>query len=320
MKGIPRPTPRRRTIAELLKSTAFALSFSLSLGFAGPAVAQEAVAPETQVEADAATPALWKIADEDTTIYLFGTVHALPKDSGWYAGPIKAALDSSEVLVTEIDMAPEKLARVQGLVLEKGTLADGQTLRGLMTDEQRTQYEASLAKLGIPAEALDPFEPWLAIIQLTQVFVQAAGFSPDAGAETVLEGVTSDTIERVSLETPEFQIAIFDELPLESQIGQLLEALEDPRAGIALLGQLVEEWKLGNVDRLAAMIREASAVDPVMAARIFFDRNANWAVWIDERLDAPGTIFIAVGAGHLAGDNSVQDYLAERGIEAVRVQ
>ena len=59
---------------------------------------------------------------------------------------------------------------------------------------------------------------------------------------------------------------------------------------------------------------------PILTERLFYARNANWAAWIDDRLDTPGSVFMAVGAGHLAGEKSVQDYLAERNISVTRIQ
>ena len=52
---------------------------------------------------------------------------------------------------------------------------------------------------------------------------------------------------------------------------------------------------------------------------LLFNRNANWAKWIKARLDNPGTVFIAVGAGHLAGPKDVQDQLETLGIKTQRV-
>jgi uncharacterized protein YbaP (TraB family) len=59
--------------------------------------------------------------------------------------------------------------------------------------------------------------------------------------------------------------------------------------------------------------------DPVLHKRLLTDRNARWAQWIDGRLKQPGTVFVAVGAGHLAGSDSVQRQLRKRGIKVRRV-
>ena len=53
--------------------------------------------------------------------------------------------------------------------------------------------------------------------------------------------------------------------------------------------------------------------------RLLTSRNANWAGWIENRLEQPGTVFIAVGAGHLAGAGSVQEQLEDRGLEVRRI-
>lgn len=308
---------------QLLRATAagfslFALQSCASLpdDATVAAVAQEAAA-ELAAEKG---PALWKVADEDTTIYIFGTVHALPADVDWYSGPVKTALDSSGSLVTEVDMTPEVLASMGQTIAAKGLFNDGRTLRGVMTDEQKAKFEAGIAKLGIPAEALDPLEPWFAAINIAQILLQSAGYDGENGVEKVLEATVAEGTERVALETVDYQISIFDELPMENQLAFLFQTVDDPQAGMVMLDRIIAEWAEGDAEELGRMLQEANAADPLITARLFHQRNADWAGWIDERLDAPGTAFMAVGAGHLAGENSVQDYLGERGISVSRIQ
>lgn len=289
-----------------------------------PALAQEQ-APVPTEDAAASTalpgvPALWKVADEDTTVYLFGTVHTLPADVEWRTELVDTAISHSESLVTEIDLTPENMASVGAMMNAKGTLPADQTLRALMTDEQRATYENGLAKVGIPAEAFDQLEPWLASIALVQIMSQTAGYSPDRGVEKVLEGVFPEQIDRVALEEVGFQISVFDELPVDQQVTFLLGGAEDPAESIAALNKIVELWSTGDNDTLGEIMREGFEPLPELAERMIYSRNANWAEWIDARMDDPGTVFVAVGALHLSGEKSVQDFLAERGFEAERVQ
>lgn len=296
----------------------------LALFASGPAFAEpqaETAAAETAASEMPGKPALWKVADEDTTIYLFGTVHMLPADVDWNSGVVNEALASADALVTEVDMTPENMAEMGAMFQQAGMLTTGGTLRDLMTDEQRATYEAGLAKIGIPAAAFDPLEPWAASLALLQITTQASGFDPNRGAETVLESLTGDDVERLALETVEFQISVFDELPIEDQVLFLLEGAEDPLEGIKALNELIGEWAEGDVTALGNLMNEGLEASPLLADRLLYSRNANWAEWIEERLEStPGTVFIAVGAGHLAGEKSVQDYLAERNIETVRIQ
>ncbi|MEM6585237.1 MAG: TraB/GumN family protein [Pseudomonadota bacterium] len=303
-----------------IKQMLTASAAALALFTAAPAWADgDTDAQKTQSETSG--PALWKVADEDTTIYLFGTVHTLPDDVEWNSGVVNEALASSEALVTEIDMTPENMASMGTIFQEKATLTTGQTLRELMTEEQRATYEAGLAKIGVPAAAFDGLEPWAASLAIVQVITQASGFTPDKGVETVLEKLIGEDVERLALETVEFQLSVFDELPIDQQILFLLEGAEDPMEGIKALNALITEWAEGDVEDLGNLMNEGLMAHPNLAERLLYDRNANWAEWIDTRLETtPGTVFIAVGAGHLAGEKSVQDLLNERDIAVERLQ
>ena len=293
-----------------------------SILFAGPAIAQDAESvPTAEKEAtlsDTAAPALWKVADEDTTIYLFGTIHALPTDIEWSTPTLKNALAASDSIVTEIKMGPGIEQEMQGLVMSKGILPQGTTLRSLLSEEQTASYEEAMGKLSIPAAAFDQFEPWYAGMMMSMLPLLQQGYSPDAGVEKVLLTMVGDK-EQQALETIAFQIGVFDELPQDSQIGFLIDAAEGIDEIKPMLDKMVAEWVEGDADALATLMNEG-LTDPAVAESLLYMRNRNWADWIDTRLDAPGTVFIAVGAGHLAGKQSVQDYLAEREIEAVRVQ
>ncbi len=86
-----------------------------------------------------------------------------------------------------------------------------------------------------------------------------------------------------------------------------------------MLDLMVQEWLEGDADGLAELMN-SDLTDAVLAERLLYSRNRSWAEWIKDRLDAPGTVFIAVGAGHLAGEQSVQDDLCEAGLAVKRIQ
>ena len=300
-------------------------ALALATGSGACAQTQSTPTPVASTQAPAETmemggPALWRIADEDTTIYVFGTVHALPDDVNWYSGPVKSALDESDTLVTEIDMTPEAIGAIQALVQQIAMLPEGTTVRSLMDDEERATYEATLNDMGIPVNALDQLDPWFAALQLSNAALARGGFEAGNGTENVLERTIGDSKGRDSLETAESQLAIFDELPLDAQVDYLIQTAEQIEEFTPFLQRIVEEWAAGDVDDLGALMNEAMEADPVLAERLLYARNENWAVWIDDRLESPGTIFMAVGAGHMAGNQKLQDKLAERGIEMMRIQ
>lgn len=295
-----------------LKSLFASSIASFALLNANPALADD----QTQSEG----PAIWKVADADTTIYLFGTIHALPPEIEWFDDDIANALNASDTLVTEISMAPGNEEAMQQYALQAGTLPSGTTLRSLLTAEQTATYEDALSKVSLPEAAFDQFKPWMAGLSLTMLPLIQQGYSADSGVEKVLEANSDPEKALDALETAEFQIGIFDNLPQEKQIAFLMEASAGVDEAKATLDAMVAEWLEGDANALAELMNEG-LTDAEVANALLYNRNATWAQWIDSRLDTtPGTVFVAVGAGHLAGEQSVQDYLAERGIMVMRVQ
>ena len=260
-------------------------------------------------------PALWRVADADTTIYLFGTVHALPQGKNWFDGRIERAFNASDELVTEIDVSG---AASSAQALQAASmLPEGQSLRALMSADDRQQYEAALVGLGLPVEALDRYEPWFAAMTLSLLPLLRSGYDTQSGVELSLNG-RAGTKTRGALETIEEQVALFDTLPQDAQLAYLDETVEKLDEATSTLDAMVAEWVEGDAVALAAMLN-AELTDPVLYERLLTARNANWAGWIEERLERPGTVFIAVGAGHLAGAGSVQDQLQKRGVKVSRI-
>lgn len=281
-------------------------------------VATAAIA-ETVAEATAPKgPAIWKLADDDTTIFLFGTVHALPKDVEWFKGDIAEALAASDTILTEIKMDDSMAAEMQKLVMEKGLLPADQPLRGMMDEAQRATYDAAMTKLGLPTNAFDRFEPWYAGMMMSMLPLIQQGYSPESGVEKVLMAHATDKNQQ-ALETVDYQIAVFDTLPLDSQMTFLIDAADNIDEIKGLLDTMVAEWLEGDADDLAKLMNEGMT-DPMLAQRLLYDRNQHWATWMQQRMDHPGTLFVAVGAGHLAGQNSVQELLEKAGLEVSRVQ
>lgn len=283
------------------------------LALALPACAPLDARPANAAEAYQG-PAIWKVADKDTTIYLFGTVHALPKDAQWFSGPVERAYKSADELVTEIPMDATGDAQA---IAARALLPPGRSLRDMMTPAQRMKFEEALVGLGLPVEAMDRFEPWYAAMTLSLLPVVNAGYDPQAGAESKLTDEAGGK-RKAALETVQQQIDLFDGLPAEAQLAFLGETVNSVDKAAATLDAMVAEWMKGDADALAMLLND-ELDDPLLYKRLLTDRNSRWAQWIDQRLKQPGTVFIAVGAGHLAGRGSVQEQLRKRGLKAQRL-
>ena len=299
-----------------LKSV-LAATATCALAWAIPAAAQATPTEPPAVSVKDVDPALWVVKDEDTTVYLFGSVHLLKPGLGWFDDGVKTAFDSSDQLVLELVEPPA--AEVQALFGKFAMDQQGKTLRSKMNDADRAVYEAAMGKLGIPAPAFDPLEPWAAGITLSVVAMQKSGFDPNSGVEKQLTAAAKVSNKPIAgLETMEFQLSLFDTLPEAEQITFLVETAKLIDEVASTTDKMVDMWASAETESLGQLMNEG------LTSRTLYDalltkRNANWAKWISARMAKPGVTFMAVGAGHLAGPTSVQNLLPAYGLSATRV-
>jgi len=280
--------------------------------------AQGPAAPVAAVTPVQAKPALWKLADKDTTIYLFGTIHILPDGVDWFHGPLAYAFNHSDVLVTELpDVAP---VEVMKSIARYGVLPAGESLREKLGDERRGRYEAAMTALGQQPAMFDRSRPWVPAMLLPLLAVQKYGYAPDRGVEATLDARAKERkLPREGLETLDFQFGLFT----QQSEAQQIEFLDTVVKGIpemkGLIEAMVKAWSAGDADQLAAVLN-ADDDDPAFAEMMLYSRNRTWTKWIEARMQQPGTVFLAVGAGHLAGPKSVGDLLTKDGFRLTRVQ
>lgn len=306
----------RKAIAHLLGTAALFLAPPAIAQEAAPAAATPAPAQVETVDAD---PALWVVRDADTTIYLFGTVHLLRPGLSWFDEAVKEAFDASDELKIEV-VLPENVASIAPQFVAAGSYPAGTTLSSRMSSEQLATYQTGLQQFGIPAAALDPYEPWFVGLQLSQGLYAAMGMTPDSGAEKTLTAAAATAGMPVSgFETVQDQLGFLDSTPENEQIGGLVMLFERAGEMRGMIDRLVTSWTDGKPEDTAVIMNEGMVDSPETIRIMLTDRNRRWADTIKARMDQPGTVFVAVGAGHLAGDNSVQTFLAERGLTAERV-
>ena len=237
-------------------------------------------------------PAMFVVRDADTTVYIFGTFHALDGRSRWFGNQVRGAFEQSDELVLE-------------------TVIPEQPLPGQFAPAFR-------------APSVTPSASFLTTTRLAINAGQAQGMQVGNGADMVLRRIAEAEGKPVEgLETLQLQIDMFNRMPAST-------AAPAPRAGQPVetgsidglskaMGQMQAAWKRGDQSVFVNMLAQLRQASPDTYRMMFTERNERWADWIRARMQAPGTVFVAVGAGHLAGPDSLLVQLAERGIPSQRV-
>jgi uncharacterized protein YbaP (TraB family) len=265
---------------------------SMLIAAALAAAAPPAAAPPPVEQAQ---PAMFMVRDADTTIYLFGTFHALDRRTQWFNPGVRGAFENSNELVLET-LIPEGPAV---------------TISG---------------RPGLPirAPSVTPSASFLATTKMAIDAGQAQGMEVANGADMVLRHVAESEGKPVEgLETLEFQLNMFNSLPPATAPKPAPAPTQASAAPMNDLSKTMVDmesaWKRGDQSVFVHMLDQLRTASPDTYRMMFTERNARWADWIAARLRTPGTVFIAVGAGHLAGKDSVLVRLAEKGIPSARV-
>lgn len=288
----------------------------LAVGF------QSVVLTASAIAQDAPNPALWKISDADSNIYLFGTVHILNPSLKWRTKKVNTAFASANTVVFEAPADDSDPAKMQQLVLKYGINTDGSSLSSKLSPESRILLEETLTSFGMPPGAAANFEvmrPWLVGITLSALQIQATGGDPNAGVEKVLAKEAAQTGKSVGyFESDEQQMQFLSGLSPAAELYFLEDGLRQIKDNPDLLGELVGYWRSGDMQALGGLLVDALAGQDEVYDALLLNRNKDWANQIEAMLAGSGDIFIAVGAAHLAGADSVQSLLSEKGITAVR--
>ena len=267
----------------------------------------------------AAEPALWSVHDADTEIVLFGTIHALPPGTEWLSPRIARRVDAADMLVLET-IIPDDRGVIAQLVTRLGYSPKLPKLDKRVAPSRRGKLDAAVRDTGLAMGALDLMETWLAAITLGDATIVKLGLERDGGVEAALTARAHAQAKPITgLETPEQQLGYFDMLPETDQRALLDATVDDVATAQADTARLLTAWAGGDTATIAADFKDSLRATPVLARVLLKERNVRWAEWIAARLAKPGKVFVAVGAAHLAGPDSVQALLAAKGIAVERL-
>ena len=281
-------------------------ALSVALGFLSGAGAAQA------------DPAMWVVKDADSTVYLLGTIHIMKPGVNWRSQKLDSALKSADEYWMEADIEADPA------IAQTYVLNFGMDSRHPLSETLGAATYAKLLKVAeryhIPTEKLAQMRPWLVTLLLSQAQMASVGYDPKLGVDRTLEDAAmADGKPVKTFETASEQLGFLSDMPDKISAEMLTQTLDQLDAGIQEVDALESAWLAGDVKRLQKIGTDRMRQEaPELYEAMILRRNANWVKQIDALLKGSGTQFIAVGAAHLVGPDSLPAQLGKLGYKVVR--
>ena len=266
-------------------------------------------------------PALYVVRDQDSTMYLYGTVHVRPRGTDWGDGDVRSALASADEIWTEIEISPEGDARAQTLAAQLGRAPADRPLSSWLTTDENARLDALAQRLGLQRAYLEPMQPWMAGLTLSLVPIMQAGYDPESGIDRAIDAYGDANGKTMrSFETIDQQLGLFAGMSDETQRAFLREAIDEAEAGPAMIRDMTTAWEHGDLAALERDVVDDTRNEyPDVYEALFVRRNNAWMDVLVRELQGSGVDFVAVGAGHLLGPDGLVQQLRARGYRVERV-
>ncbi len=263
-----------------------------------------------------ADPAMWKVSDADSAIYLFGSMHIFTRDIAWRTPRFDTILKDARHVYFEVVLDVEAYSTITYLTVTEGMFRDGQSLTGLLTDDEWDRLAAAATSLGVDPAPFHAMKPWLVSLTLGN----AAMPKTSAGVEMLVDGEIAPERKR-SLETAAEQMGFFIDTPLDEQVDGLMSLVEGIETGaITDLEPLVAAWEKGDTGALlSAFNAQVTERDRAAYDRLITTRNQNWVGPLEGLLADNDESLVIVGAAHLVGPDGVPALLQQAGYTVERI-
>ena len=263
---------------------------------------------------------LWKISDNDSKVYLLGSVHFANADYYPMSQAIEQAFAASNTLVVELDASSLDPLKTQQLIQQMGSYQDGRTLQEELKPETYRKLEAYLARQSIPTHLVNAQKPGMLIMTLTSMELMKLGMLPQFGIDLHFLTRAKGKKGIEELETLEQQLDLL--LNMDNPDLAMQQTLEEFPHFPELSAQLFKAWQTGDTTIMQQLLID-EPLQKYPESKPYFDkmfteRNISMAKKVEGFLGNNKTAFVIVGAGHLIGQDGVIHLLKEKGFKVER--
>jgi uncharacterized protein len=279
-----------------------------------------AVLASAQEPASGQSITMWQTQGQHNRIYILGSIHLLRASDYPIPAMIYSAYDEAETLIMELDMDDLDQIETAAIVMELGMIKDGGSLEDKLGRQDYAKAIALADKIEIPLAMLAGSKPWLAAVTVETMILTRVGFDPSRGIEMHLVArAANDDKDVIGFETTRQQIEMLDGLSATAQREMLMQTLTDGGQIEALLDQIIDAWRTGDIDYMEKTLLSDMAGYRELYQTIVVDRNKDWVRQIGELLDDDDDYLIVVGTMHLVGKDGVPELLRQRGLRVQQV-
>ncbi|RMH73690.1 MAG: TraB/GumN family protein [Gemmatimonadetes bacterium] len=262
---------------------------------------------------------LWKIETEQNQVYFLGSVHILSADQYPLNPVIENAFEAADIVVFETHLDSLESPEVQLHLLQKSVYGADENLKTALSDETYAKVTSVVERFGLPMAQFNTFRPWFLAMTFTVLEAQRLGLVPEYGIDRYFftkAKQAGKTIE--ALESIDFQLALFTELPPAEQELFLKYTLADLDVMSNQLDTMISAWQTGNTVLMDSLVTESVRRYPEIKPfyqKLDDERNQRWIPQIEAYLQQDKNVLIIVGALHLSGEGSVIDLLRQKGYQ-----
>jgi hypothetical protein len=268
-----------------------------------------------------AQTSVWKVSQGNRVLYLGGTSHLLRPADFPLPPEFDEAYAAASAVYFETDLKRVLSPEMQQVVMQRGMLADEQTLQSVVSTEAWQAIQVYCQTRGMPVAQVLKFRPWLFLTVISMVEIQKLGVT-QAGVDLhFFQRATAERKAIGQLESFESQIDYITSMGAGHESEMILQSLEDLAELPEKVPQLLRGWRDGDMRVLDALMHdEMRTKHPAIYASLLVERNNHWLGVLERLIASPEVELVLVGVGHMAGPDGLLAQLRGRGYEVEQVR
>lgn len=268
-----------------------------------------------------AETSMWKVSKGNDYLYIGGTVHMLPESAFPLPAEFEAAYKATDTLVLEVKMPDPADTAIQAAMMQAMAYNDGRSLAQVLSPEVYQQVSEYFAPYGVQLSQLDGYKPGFVALQMLALELMKAQMAGEGVDAYFDKRAQADGKTLAYLESLESQINLLANMGEGYENAFMQMNLEQVSDFKGYFGAMIAAWRAGDMDKLNKLaVEPARQLDPVLYQALFVKRNQAWIPQIEQMFGNDSKELVLVGAGHLAGDDSVLMLLQRAGYSVEQIK